>query len=127
MRFATLLFVLALAGCAVGEPGSAALTTTPAPQASAAAPAVALQEPVATSIPSPNPPPEPERQPLARAATPPQAPAPAAEPQEPMTHERASSICWMKYEDGRHKMSLDQRADLVDKCVKATLAGEKVK
>jgi hypothetical protein len=43
-----------------------------------------------------------------------------------MTHERASMICWSKHDDGRRKLSLDQRADLVDQCVKATMRGQKV-
>ncbi len=109
---AGLLFLLALAGCAGTEPGADALST-PSPQATAA-PAAAPQ-PAA-------PPPTRAIRDNARPA-----PTPAAPPvvEEPMTRERASMICWSKYEDGRRKMSLDQRADLVDKCVKATMRGEK--
>jgi hypothetical protein len=42
-------------------------------------------------------------------------PADAA-PAAPMTREKASTDCWMKYEkEGRH-LSLDQRLPLVEKC-----------
>jgi len=105
-------------------PASAPATAVaPAPvPPTAAAPAPSSPPPAAAPPPSRRPVPA-----AARATTPPQAPPePAAEPQEPMTHERASMLCWSKFEDGRKKLSLDQRADLVDKCVKATMRGEKV-
>lgn len=40
-----------------------------------------------------------------------------------MTHEKASTICWMRYEDAKLKLSLDKRADLVNQCVDDTLRG----
>jgi hypothetical protein len=39
-------------------------------------------------------------------------PAPAV----PMTRERASTDCWMKYEKEGRGLSLDQRLPLVEKC-----------
>ena len=42
----------------------------------------------------------------------------AAKPVElPMTHTRAAEQCWMSTEKGAASMSLDKRADLVDKCI----------
>ena len=44
----------------------------------------------------------------------------AAKPVEPpMTHTRAAEQCWMSTEKGSAGMSLDKRADLVDKCIDA--------
>lgn len=43
------------------------------------------------------------------------APAPAA-PAAPMTREKASTDCWMKYEKEGRGLSLDQRLPLVEKC-----------
>lgn len=44
------------------------------------------------------------------------APAETAVAAAPMTRERASTDCWMKYEkEGRH-LSLDRRLPLVEKC-----------
>lgn len=42
---------------------------------------------------------------------------PAAAPQEPMTHARAASECWMSVEKGRADANLDKRADFVTKCI----------
>jgi hypothetical protein len=44
------------------------------------------------------------------------APAVAAAPVAPMTREKASTDCWMKYEKEGRGMSLDQRLPLVEKC-----------
>jgi len=64
-------------------------------------------------------------QPQAAQPTPSEQPAPAAapaapqaepEPAEPITQERASAACWMKYERQRG-LSLDARMKLVDKCI----------
>ena len=52
-------------------------------------------------------------QPVASAAT--------AEPAPPMTRERASTDCWMKYEKEGRGLSLDQRLPLVEKCTKEKL------
>ena len=41
-----------------------------------------------------------------------QGPAP-----EPMTRQRAATICWSKTEKDAGKMTLDQRADVVTKCI----------
>ena len=43
------------------------------------------------------------------------APPKPAEP--PMTHTRAAEQCWMATEKGAASMSLDKRADAVDKCI----------
>lgn len=147
MRAAIVLLSIGLAGCAANDlagelatglalPQISAMEPAPAPQAQApqvpepqvSAPRASAMAPVAVSPPVAAPPPAEEPKPAPAAARraappPPPEPAPAPEPQEPMTHERASAICWMKYEDGRRKLTLDQRADLVDQCVKATLAG----
>lgn len=46
------------------------------------------------------------------------APAPAAKaPEPPLTHTRAAEQCWMSTEKGAASMSLDKRADVVDKCI----------
>lgn len=37
-------------------------------------------------------------------------------PAAPMTRERASTDCWMKYEKEGRQLSLDQRLPLVEKC-----------
>jgi hypothetical protein len=37
---------------------------------------------------------------------------------KPMTHTEAAKECWMATEHGRHDLPLDQRADIVDKCIK---------
>ena len=42
--------------------------------------------------------------------------APAPTPAAPMTRERASTDCWMKYEKEGRGLSLDQRLPLVEKC-----------
>jgi hypothetical protein len=44
----------------------------------------------------------------------------------PMTKEKASTICWMKYEKGLNDAGLDKRADLVNKCVADTMSGKPV-
>lgn len=40
----------------------------------------------------------------------------SAEPATPMTREKASTDCWMKYEKDGRSLSLDQRLPLVEKC-----------
>jgi hypothetical protein len=43
---------------------------------------------------------------------------PAAKPvAEPMTRTRAARDCWMETEKGRGDLSLDKRADVVNKCI----------
>lgn len=44
------------------------------------------------------------------------APAAAAELAAPITREKASTDCWMKYEKEGRSLSLDQRLPLVEKC-----------
>ena len=39
-----------------------------------------------------------------------------AAPAAPMTREKASTDCWMKYEKEGRQLSLDQRLPLVEKC-----------
>lgn len=135
MRLAAAFIGLALAGCAMTEPTGDVAMTAPGPQT--AAPAAAAPPPATpsatpsatppTAAPAPPPAPAPRVPRATRGnAAPPPAPEPAAAPEEPMTRERASQICWGKYDDRRKKLSLDQRADLVDKCVRATMRGEKV-
>jgi hypothetical protein len=41
----------------------------------------------------------------------------AAPPEPPMTHTRAAEQCWMETEKGHADKSLDQRADIVTKCI----------
>ena len=41
--------------------------------------------------------------------------------QGPVTRERASAMCWMKYEQGRKDLPIDKRADLVNQCVTESL------
>jgi hypothetical protein len=50
----------------------------------------------------------------AAAATP--SPAADAAPAAPMTREKASTDCWMKFEKERRGLSLDERLPLVEKC-----------
>jgi len=38
-----------------------------------------------------------------------------------VTREKISAMCWMKYETGRRDQALDQRADMVDACIKQTM------
>ena len=92
------LAAAALSGCTYMEsvlkqPAPEMAASTPAPEttASAALPRVAASAPAAA------------------AAAP---PAPAG----PMTREKASTDCWMKYEKEGRGMSLDQRLPLVEKC-----------
>lgn len=54
-------------------------------------------------------------------------PVQAEEPQAPLTDQEASAQCWMKYEKGRGDLSLDKRADLVDKCIDAKMHGRPVR
>ncbi len=42
---------------------------------------------------------------------------PPKPPEPPMTHTRAAEQCWMATEKGAASLSLDKRADLVDKCI----------
>jgi len=41
----------------------------------------------------------------------------AKAPEPPMTHTRAAEQCWMSTEKGSASLSLDKRADLVNKCI----------
>ena len=41
----------------------------------------------------------------------------AKAPEPPMTHTRAAEQCWMSTEKGSASVSLDKRADLVNKCI----------
>ena len=41
----------------------------------------------------------------------------AKAPEPPMTHARAAEQCWMSTEKGSASLSLDKRADLVNKCI----------
>jgi ABC-type glycerol-3-phosphate transport system substrate-binding protein len=53
------------------------------------------------------------------------APAPAAPAPKPaMTHTQAALECWMATEKGRKDLPLDQRADIVDACIKDKMSGK---
>jgi hypothetical protein len=94
--------VAALSACAQGN--------LQAVQTPAAQPAAAAEAPAAQPGPAPLPVlaarPQPATQPVTQ---------PDPEPEEPMTRERASGLCWMRYDRGR--ASLDARMKLVDKCI----------
>ena len=47
----------------------------------------------------------------------------AKAPEPPMTHTRAAEQCWMSTEKGAAAMSLDKRADIVDKCIADKMKG----
>jgi hypothetical protein len=49
-------------------------------------------------------------------------PAPVS-PWRPMTREKASAECWMKFEKEGRGLSLDQRLPLVEKCTAEKLKG----
>lgn len=49
----------------------------------------------------------------------------AKTPEPPMTHARAAELCWMATEKGAASMSLDKRADAVDKCIDEKMKGAK--
>lgn len=50
-------------------------------------------------------------------------PAATAQAEPPMTHARAAEICWMSTEKGAASMTLDKRADIVDKCIEDKMKG----
>jgi hypothetical protein len=50
-------------------------------------------------------------------------PEAAKTPEPPMTHTRAAEQCWMSTEKGATAMSLDKRADVVDKCIEEKMKG----
>jgi hypothetical protein len=41
-----------------------------------------------------------------------------------MTEREASEQCWMSFENGKPDPNLDRRAELVQKCIKAKMAGQ---
>ncbi|HEX5211452.1 MAG TPA: hypothetical protein VFW22_06945 [Pseudolabrys sp.] len=47
----------------------------------------------------------------------------AQAPEPPMTHRRAAEECWMSTEKGATSMSLDKRADVVNKCIEDKMRG----
>jgi hypothetical protein len=59
----------------------------------------------------------------AAAAKPPAEPTPPT-PKGPMTEREASEQCWMSFENGKPDPNLDRRAELVQKCIKAKMAGQ---
>jgi hypothetical protein len=50
-------------------------------------------------------------------------PEAAKPPEPPMTHTRAAEQCWMSTEKGGASLSLDKRADLVNKCIEDKMKG----
>jgi hypothetical protein len=59
---------------------------------------------------------QPAPQAAANATSPAVASAEPAVAATPMTREKASTDCWMKYEKDGRSLSLDQRLPLVEKC-----------
>lgn len=111
MRIVTLLLcAVALAGCASTDAAQdTAVAVAPPPAAPAAA------EPPRTVAPgSP-------RSTLPRGSFRQAAPAPTTEDDGPMTREKIASQCWMKAEANNVRLSLDKRAEIVDKCVNERL------
>jgi len=47
----------------------------------------------------------------------------AKAPEPPMTRTRAAEQCWMSTEKGATTMSLDKRADVVNKCIEDKMKG----
>ena len=47
----------------------------------------------------------------------------AKAPEPPMTRTHAAEQCWMSTEKGATTMSLDKRADVVDKCIDLKMKG----
>jgi len=92
---------LALSACAQGN--------RQAGQTPAARPAAVAEAP------QPAPAPQPVLAARPQPAAQPAPPEPDPEPEEPMTRERASGMCWMRYD--RSRASLDARMKLVDKCI----------
>jgi hypothetical protein len=56
------------------------------------------------------------QQPAVAVASAPETNGSAPAPAEPLTREKASTDCWMKYEKDGRGLSLDQRLPLVEKC-----------
>ena len=48
----------------------------------------------------------------------------AKTPEPPMTRTHAAELCWMSTEKGAASMSLDKRADAVDKCIAEKMKGQ---
>jgi hypothetical protein len=46
-------------------------------------------------------------------------------PEPPMTRTRAAEQCWMSTEKGATSMSLDKRADVVNKCIEDKMKAAK--
>jgi hypothetical protein len=51
-------------------------------------------------------------------------PSVQAAPKEPLTHQQAALECWAATERGHSDLPLDKRADVVDACIKAKMAGK---
>ncbi len=51
-------------------------------------------------------------------------PVAQAAPIAPVDHRQASLDCWMDTEHGHADLPLDKRADVVDACIKAKMAGK---
>jgi hypothetical protein len=51
-------------------------------------------------------------------------PAAKAAPAGPPDHQQAALDCWMETEHGHADLPLDKRADVVDACIKAKMAGK---
>ena len=96
---APLLLAAALALCACGH-GNLQANQPPAAEPAAAAQPAPAPLPTMAARPAPAAQPSPEAEPA---------------PEEPMTRERASAACWMRYD--RSRASLDARMKLVDKCI----------
>ena len=51
-------------------------------------------------------------------------PVAQAAPAAPLDHQQAALKCWLETEHGHADLPLDKRADVVDACIKAKMAGE---
>ncbi len=101
MRAITLLFCLALAGCAANADVTGSIDTSPKPVVHSPLPSGA--QGLAS------------RQAMA-----------SGKKEEwwkegGVTREKINAMCWMKYEQGRKDLPIDKRADLVNACVQQTL------
>lgn len=72
--------------------------------------------------PQPAPPPQ-QAAPVQSTAPPPPAPPPPVR-QAALTPEEVKAQCWMKYENDRRVKNIDQRLQLVEKCVDDTMRNQ---
>jgi hypothetical protein len=95
MRAITLLFGLALAGCAANADVTGSVDTSPKPVVHSPLPSGA--QAMASG----------KKEDWWKAGG--------------ITREKINAMCWMKYEQGHKDLPIDKRADLVDVCVQQTM------